>query len=196
MKNKRNVFPPSYCNNPPPLSHTHNLLFINLQLTVYLLLWNFCTCASIWIKSYTYFIVSLQLGQDYFAYTLTICIFFYYHEKKLGRSVVSKKILLIIKDLGILDSQNNVWTNSSIGRYNFKKGYHSLKTTYHLQKQLTKLWLKWNNATQFEIFEVSHISLQIGRIFVFYSSKVSNLKKPSKIRPKNDSFQTFEGLVS
>ena len=43
---------------------------------------------------------------------------------------------------------------------------------------------------------VSHISLQIGRIFVFYSSKVSNLKKASKIRPKNDSFQTFEGLLS
>ena len=80
---------------------------------------------------------------------------------------------------------------------NLKKAYHLLKTTYHLLKSTYQIEIKMKRHHRVWYQNASYISLQIGRIFVFFiSSKVSNLKSLSKICPRNYSFPAFEGRVS
>ena len=104
----------------------------------------------------------------------------------------------MIKDLDILNSQNELQTISLIGvqgdcEYTFPpscgKLFYDMVICFFT---FGKLFLYYTFLNQ----NALHISEQIGQIFVFVNSKVSNLKSLSKICSRNNSFSAFVGMVS
>ena len=79
---------------------------------------------------------------------------------------------------------------------NLNKAYHLIKTTYHLLKTTYQIVIKMKRHHTVWNQNASLISLEIGRIFVYFTSEVSDLKSLCKICPRNDSFPAFEGMVS